>query len=76
MGETRRQGTDEYNLELSYRFNKRLKVQPCCSNSYQQPVFAVLSILHTLFLSEAASPPQEALCFHSASLLYSVCAAY
>lgn len=58
------------NLELSYCFNKRLKVQQRCSNSYQQP------LTHSVFLLDAASPPQEALCFHSASQLYSVCAAY
>lgn len=42
------QGQTSYNLERSYWFNKRLKVQPCYSNRYQQPLCAFLSLLHTL----------------------------
>lgn len=40
-------GQTGYNLELSYWFNKRLKVQPCCSNSYHQLLLAVLSLVYT-----------------------------
>lgn len=43
LGEARRQGTTGYNLKLSFRFNKRPKVQLCCFNSYQQPLIAFLS---------------------------------